>query len=113
MTNSLQTLELAKSLRLEGQIAADTSLWAVENPLTNPAARLEQKVHAVYINLLPAMSAQYTVLSTAWSSFCACIMCEVLTVTECSVAIYMTLEQTGPCRCRGHHHPATLVVAKI
>ena len=65
MTNSLQTLELAKGLRLEGQIPADTSFWAVENPLTNPAARLQHKVHAVDVILLLAASPQYNVLSMA------------------------------------------------
>ena len=47
MTNSLQTLKLAHDLRVQGAIPASTSLWAVENPLTNSTDRLKSKVSSL------------------------------------------------------------------
>ena len=45
MTDSIQMLRLAHQMRDVGDIPKETALWAVENPLTNDASRVGQKVY--------------------------------------------------------------------
>lgn len=44
MTSSIQMLKLAHQMRDAGEIPDQTAFWAVENPLTNAADRVRQKV---------------------------------------------------------------------
>ena len=44
MTDSIQMLRLAHQMRTAGDIPEETAFWAVENPLTNDASRIRQKV---------------------------------------------------------------------
>jgi hypothetical protein len=37
-------LKIAGSMRREGALPRELALWAVENPMRNPATRLEAKV---------------------------------------------------------------------
>lgn len=50
MTDSIDMLKSAHQLRDAGQIPEQTAFWAVENPLTNAADRVKQKVPSAASN---------------------------------------------------------------
>lgn len=46
LASSFDVLRMAANLRAEGQLPAQTSIWAAENPLTSHPSRFEAKVEA-------------------------------------------------------------------
>jgi 5,10-methylenetetrahydrofolate reductase len=46
LQNSFDLLQLAGTMREQGYLPASLSLWAVDNPMAAPVARLQQKVDA-------------------------------------------------------------------